>query len=360
MKPNLLSFSYGRRKIKFIIQLIIFLVLPLQLFAQEDSDKLLPLFSSNEILDITLQFDIKKLMRAKYDEEYLPASIIYDQKGNANAAPDTISLKIRARGHSRKRICQFPPLRLNFNSKHTEGSIFAGLDKVKMVSYCKNSDMYEQYILKEYYAYKLYELFTQRSFKTRLLRVKYKDKRGKRKTIERYGFIIENEEDFAKRMQAHLFEIDQLPLKNYDKTISNSLAIFQYMIGNTDWSVAKQHNVKLFMPTADSIESQPFLVPYDFDQSGLVNAHYAVVSATLPLEEITDRFYLGFCGNDESISHTLANFKNKKKEVFNLFDEDEFLEEKEKEEVIQYLQTFYDALEKEESLLVVFKKQCMK
>ena len=127
MKPNLLSFSYGRRKIKFIIQLIIFLVLPLQLFAQEDSDKLLPLFSSNEILDITLQFDIKKLMRAKYDEEYLPASIIYDQKGNANAAPDTISLKIRARGHSRKRICQFPPLRLNFNSKHTEGSIFAGL-----------------------------------------------------------------------------------------------------------------------------------------------------------------------------------------------------------------------------------------
>ena len=52
-------------------------------------------------------------------------------------------------------------------------------------------------------------------------------------------------------------------------------------------------------------------MPYDFDQSGVVNAHYAVVSATLPLEEITDRYYLGDCSNDESISSRLSYFKNK-------------------------------------------------
>lgn len=358
MKPNLLTFSYGKRKITFVAHLIIFLAVPLNLLAQEDSTKLLPLFSSNEILEITLQFDMKKLMQAKYKEDYLPASIIYNQKRDANVTPDTVNLKIRARGHSRKRICQFPPLRLNFNSKNNDGSLFAGLDKVKMVCYCKNSDMYEQYILKEYYVYKLYELFTERSFKTRLLRVKYKDSRGKRKTIERYGFIIENEKDFAKRIHAHPFEINQLHPRNCDKTTTKSLAIFQYMIGNKDWSVAKQHNVKLFVPAANSGESRPFPVPYDFDYSGLVNAHYAEVSDILPIEEITDRYYLGYCGNEEAINYTLADFKKKEEVVLNVFSEDKLLDEKEKEEALEYLKAFYNLLKKEGTVLAALKKQC--
>ncbi len=38
------------------------------------------------------------------------------------------------------------------------------------------------------------------------------------------------------------------------------MAIFQYMIGNTGWSIPNQHNVKMLQGAS----TRPIAIPYDF------------------------------------------------------------------------------------------------
>ena len=325
-------------------------------YAQQNGN-LMPIFAEESTLDISLIFDIKKLNKDKYKEEYQPASLIYQREKN-EPVYDTVPLKVRARGNSRKRICQFPPLRLNFAPKKTPDGLFSGLDKIKLVSYCKDSEQYEQYILKEYYTYKLYEHFSDKTFKTRLLRVTYIDSKGKRKPVTRYGFIIEADELVADRLSSHLYETAQMHPDNCDKEATTTLAVFQYMIGNTDWSIAKQHNVKLFVPKKTSNEAKPFAVPYDFDYSGLVDAHYAIPNEKLPVETIKERYYLGFCCEDATMKLVLSKFKDKKEAVFGVFNESSLLKEREKKEALRYIATFYEQLDKPELIASLLSKQC--
>ncbi len=317
-----------------------------------------PIFNTQKPLEVSLSFDVKKLMRGKYKEDYQPATLVYQRQDEAGLAYDTVQLKIKARGNSRKRLCQFPPLKLNFAPKKTPQGHFSGLDKVKLVAYCKNSELYEQYILKEYYAYKLYEVFSNRTFKTRLLRVTYLDTKRKRKPVVRYGFLIEDEDEVVERLNVYTYETNQIHPNNCDKVATTTLALFQYMIGNTDWSVAKQHNIRLFVPDQAHGETRPFAIPYDFDHSGLVNAHYAIVSKTLPVNKVTERYYLGYCCEEEIVEEVVARFANKKDEVFEIFENDTFLRDKEKQQAINYLNDFYAKLEKPQQIKALLGKQC--
>ena len=60
------------------------------------------------------------------------------------------------------------------------------------------------------------------------------------------------------------------------------VALFEYMIGNLDWSVPVRHNIKLIVPKEDS-NAIAFPVPYDFDYSGLVKTDYAIPPPELEL-----------------------------------------------------------------------------
>jgi hypothetical protein len=72
------------------------------------------------------------------------------------------------------------------------------------------------------------------------------------------------------------------------------LAIFEYIVRNTDWAVPIFHNIKL-IKKLDSLSSPiPFVVPYDFDDAGAVNTSYAIPFEELPNKHVTERYYLGF------------------------------------------------------------------
>ena len=255
---------------------IIFLCLTFQSIAQDslsiENVTEAPLFSSDEPLNITIKSDFKSLIKGKKSEDpsYQAAELILS---DPEGGEEIFEIKIKPRGITRRinSWCSFPPLMLNFKKKAVENTVFAGQDKLKLVAYCKNSDANEQYNIMEYLVYKVYQQFTPYSFKVRLVLATYIDTSEKYKPVTRYGFIIEHEKALAERNGG---EIAELKLNNHDRCDRRSIDIFtcfQYMVGNTDWWVGNQHNVKILVVEG----KMPIPVPYDFDITGVVNVNYA-------------------------------------------------------------------------------------
>jgi hypothetical protein len=113
-----------------------------------------------------------------------------------------------------------------------------------------------------------------------------------------------------------------------------TLDLFQYAIGNTDWSVVHGHNVLL-------VESEAGLVtpvPYDFDFSGLVDAAYATVSPQLSITHVRQRVFRGVCRAETDWSAAFAHFAAQRGAVLALATELEGLEAKHKVDAITYLE----------------------
>ena len=131
------------------------------------------------------------------------------------------------------------------------------------------------------------------------------------------------------------------------------VAIFEYMIGNTDWAVSVDHNTKLIMPEKDSI-ARPYVVPYDFDYSGLVNTEYAVPDEKLELENVRQRLYRGFPRTLLEVNEALDIFKEKKEKIYALINNFDLLTTSSKKEMIYYLDSFYDSIKKTGDVKSIF------
>lgn len=301
-----------------------------------DSNEI-PLFASNEPIELVLKFDYKGLMKGKSkDPQYQPAELIYK---NPDGKEEIFNIKIKPRGITRRttNFCAFPPLMLNFKKKAVGSTIFQNQDKLKLVAFCKNSDLYEQYNLQEYMAYKIYELLTPYSFKARLVRVTYIDTNEKQKTVTRYGFIIENEDALAERNDAKLITT---PINNQDRCDRSSLDVFilfQYMIGNTDWWIPNFHNVKLL-----SVESKlPVPIPYDFDISGVVNTSYATPDENLNLSSVRERRFRGYCRRPGGYETYFSIFNENKESIYTMYRSNELLDERQIKSTLAYFDQFY-------------------
>jgi len=118
------------------------------------------------------------------------------------------------------------------------------------------------------------------------------------------------------------------------------LSIFEYMIGNTDWAVVANHNIKLILP-AWVYSDRPFPVPYDFDYSGLVNAHYALADERLQFTTVKERQYLGYPRTYDELDSALKIFREKRLDMYALIDHFDLLSAKSKGEMKDYLEEFY-------------------
>ncbi|MGQ9620776.1 MAG: hypothetical protein ACUVTX_07320, partial [Bacteroidales bacterium] len=258
------------------------------------------LFESDELIEITLSFDITTFKKKKSDTEYLDAVISYlsDNK-------DTIyqDIKIRARGEFRRTYCDFPPVHLNFRVKDSISGEFRGIDKIKLVPYCKQG--YEDYLLREYLVYKLYNALTDYSLRVRLLRIRYVNTaKPSAKPLIQYGFVIEPVSVFEKRTGSVEIKT-RVTQRIIRPEMMNRVAIFNYMTGNTDWSVPAMHNVIIFSQPHKGPGELGTIIPYDFDFCGLVNADYAHPFESLPIKSIRERLYLGLCRSEEEFKKVL-------------------------------------------------------
>ena len=182
---------------------------------------------------------------------------------------------------------------MKFDFRNPGSSQLSSLKKLKLVCGCDRGIESEALILKEYLVYKIYNLLTDMSFRVRLLRINYQDTRNKLKPYSQYAFLIEDVDEMARRNKC--YEVEKLSFRS-DGTSQEQMtlvAIFQYMIGNTDWAIPNYHNIKLMRPVTDSF-SMPYTIPYDFDFCGLVNANYATPPEELGISSVRERAYRGY------------------------------------------------------------------
>jgi len=289
-----------------------------------------------------LILDVKSFIKNKDTEEYFDAKIRYTTEAGETLEKN---VKIRSRGNVRKRICYLPPIRMDFDDEDYQVDLFDSFGKVKLVSSCKVAANQEQFLLKEYLAYKIYENITPISFKTYFLKINFIDSQDKKKPYTSYSFFLEDIDDLAERNNAIEVENQNLLPVHLDRPTMNLFAMYQYLISNVDWHIPNLHNVKL-IKSNDHRLPLPMPVPYDLDYAGLVSTNYAIPQERIPIESLTERYWMGTCITDEEFATASAIFLEQKEEIYRLFEECEFLDNINQKNAVRFMKQYFDLLEK--------------
>jgi len=312
------------------------------------------LFDSAEPLEFTLTTNLKAVDKDRgTDRHYHPAVLSFS---GPDHAPATLNIRVITRGIFRLKptTCWFPPLLLVLPKKAAAATVFGHRNKLKLVTYCRNKDDYEQYVVQEYLIYRMYNLLTPRSFRVRLARVTYADSAGKETAVTRYGFLIEDDRELAERNRAKVVATKGMLQDEIDSTNMAMVAVFQYMIANTDWSVWGLHNIKLL---ADSI-GVVYAVPWDFDWSGVIAPPYAKPDARLPIQSVRQRLFRGSCRTADELAAVFAPFQAKKDSIYSLYQNEPALTPKSREQTLRYYDEFYKTISDPRAIKREFLQVC--
>lgn len=305
-------------------------------FLQQEAEN--KLYTDEQVLEFKLSMDYQALLKDRDEERgYHPAILSYTDSANLVTV---LNLKVMVRGNRRRdaSVCAFPPLMLNFSRKTSQHSIFNKVNKVKLVTHCINED----YVIREFLVYKLYNVLTSNSFRVRLCRVTYEDLNGKRRTEQRYAFMIEDDDEMARRNKGEIVRKELvIPMNDTEEEAMALLAFFQYMIGNTDWSVPYRHNIKL---VATGPFAPPVPVPYDFDYSGIVEAPYASPPPELQITSVRQRLFRGYSYAGNTFRQTVSTFNARKAALYEVYMQCDLLDRGYQKRTIKYLDNFYETI----------------
>ena len=313
------------------------------------------LFSANEAIEFVLEADWRELDRDRSQEtEERPGRVLWI---GPDGAVITIPIEVKTRGTYRlqKSTCYFPPVRLDFPSVGTEGTVFQGQDKLKVVTHCRDRDNYEQNVLEEYLAYRIYSLLTDISFRVRPARITYVDSSGRTDPITRMAFLIENQNAMADRVGGRIMDVPGAPPAHFQQDQAALMYIFQFMIGNTDWAMIRFHNLKTL-----GVGRDYFPVPYDLDWSGLVDAPYAGPHPRLAsvIDSVRERLYMGWCNDAIDYKAAFARFKEKREAILALPRSVPGLSEENQRWAVGYLESFYGIIDSESAARVQIQNSC--
>lgn len=284
---------------------------------------------------IILETDARQLVKKKLSEEYQPTTFRFQ-----NAAGEWVSLsgKVRARGNMRKQVCYFPPLKINLKKGDLQDLGFQRLDVLKLVLQCWENKRGYALLHREQLLYQLHEEVGPFSYRTALIRVQL----GDDKDDVYYAFLIEEESEFAQRLNGPVVEKGRIRSKLIDREAYLRMCFFQYLILNTDWYMHNQHNLEFIRPDGYELFCP---VPYDFDYAGLVNASYAVPHESRNIKDVRQPCYLCDDVSVEEAQEMASFFKEKKSRLYQIVKDYPHLKEKDKEDFIYRLDTFYKEIE---------------
>jgi hypothetical protein len=197
---------------------------------------------------------------------------------------------------------------------------------------------------------------TDQAFQVRLARITYEDTGGEYEARTEYGFLIEDADEVGTRLGGTVFELEgdrNLPPDVFDVRAATRLAVFQYMIGNTDWLEVAGHNVEIFERPTGALP-----VPYDFDFSGLVDAPYASPAPETGLRSVRERLYQGWCRPPGVAEAVLREFRDAYAATVALIEGFTPLDQGERQALLDYLQPFYEAIETDATADRAFLRLC--
>ena len=303
-----------------------------------------PLFGEQEPLTAELQFDGRELCRTTVRDggcSDVPAVLAYTDVAGAAHRID-VQLQPRGKWRAETGHCTLPPLFVSFDGGATAGTVFEGLNVnvLPLTTHCRDSSSYEQFLLKEYLAYRIYNVLTEKSLRVRLARITYRDTGRAGRTVERYAFFTEHFESFAARQDAELWKTRDFDRLAADPRELATLDLFEYLIGNTDWSSVRGHNVAHVRSGAGTVTA----VPYDFDFSGLVDAVYAGPPPELPIRSVTQRLFRGYCRPGFDWREVFEYFQMQRDSIDSLVEEVPGLSVQNRRKASAYVDGFFDAV----------------
>ena len=319
-----------------------------------------PLFASSDVLRLTIKGPVSSIARSR---SQVPQPGTLSVTGTAGSIP----VMLTARGLTRRQpdICPFPPLKIQFAGDPPPQSLFAGQKSLKLLSHCRNAASFQQHVLLEYAAYRMFNALTPASFRVRLASIDYVDERGKA-LMTRYGFFIEDLRDVARRngmQQARL--ADRIPTSGLSPRHAALYSLFQHMIANHDWSMRAGpagedccHNAELIAP-ASGVAAGVIPVPYDFDFSGLVGAPYATPPDILKLSSVRQRHYRGYCAHNNPAIAAAVQFRARRPAILAALHSTPGLEERTKVRAAAFLEPFFADIATSESLQAKVLESCV-
>ena len=314
-------------------------------------------FTAKTPMEITLTTNIKRIRGDKNEKApWRPAVFSYtDSSGKQVAVPG----QIRTRGIWRLKNCEFPPIRINFKSEITKGTAFQGIDKPKLVNFCRDTDDYEQYLLQEVQLYRIYNLLTPASHRVRLLNLTYTDSASGKVYAKRAALLLEEPETMAARNGGPIMELKGAIQQDLDPYHDALVGLFQYFIGNTDWSIYALHNMELVTQP----ETGAFLpVAFDFDFSGVINTNYATPDPKLSIQRVRDRLFRGYCESYDNYEKAMAKFNEQKDAIYALYSDEigKMIKPKIVEGTLKYYDEFYKTINDARRAKKEISEDCVK
>jgi hypothetical protein len=326
----------------FLAALFAGLSLPFQFFSQTQNpfpEGIFNALSKYEPLNVAVETDFKELKSDKEEEQWQPA-VFKVLKGDSVAL--RLDVQVAARGHMRKKTCDFPPVKIRFFKEEMENDSLADINELKLVTSCKNSAQNEEWVQREYLIYELYNLVTEQSFRVKSASVRFEDTEKKGRYQESFSFFIESINELSTRIGGTPIRPKIVSSRSLDSLAYDRMSVFQYMIGNTDWSVRVRHNIKVIFLDSLNIAVP---VPYDFDYSGAVATTYAVPNTDYyPIETVRERYYLGLCRSSAHYQQIFDFYLSKEKALLTHCEKVTYLPKSAKKEMANYFEEFFDVL----------------
>jgi hypothetical protein len=327
-------------------------------------DKPAKLFDTETALEVTMTAPWGDVVKKKKVQDPYPAKLEYR---DANGQAVTLDMTVERRGVKRQEACEFPPIRLRFEKEAVKDTTFRGETNLKMVTHCQKSDKYDQYYVVEMLIYRMYNLFTDYSFRIRPLQVTYVESKNGKAIDTRFAFVIEDDSDVAKRAGLKKILVPSVKPAKLQPQTAALVGLFQYMIGNVDWASLRGpdpaeccHNIKLIGP--EPLEENDFVipVPYDFDSAGLVDTPYAAPPEGLPITKVSQRLYRGFCRHNDLLEDVRQQTLAQEGALRALIENEERLFSNSKKEAIKYLAGYFETAKNPEKFQKNVIAQCRK
>jgi hypothetical protein len=312
-----------------------------------------PLFADDALLEVALAVDFDAMCRPRESEDcpFTATTLQYRERdGRKHTLP--VAIQIRGGWRSLSRNCSVPLLWVQFREQDVAGTLFEGQSLLPLTTHCgrglavdpligiiRHAD-YEQYLLREFLGHRLYNTLTDDSLQVRLLRIAY-SRPGSNRGVPHYAFFAEHFDAAAARTGRSRPERGAFEAERLDAWSAGMLALFQYMIGNTDWSLARERNTMLLQNEA----GRQLPVPYDLDMSGLVNAKYAGPPPGLPIDEVRERWFLGYCQPGTDWEGLFAHFETRRIALVALADQIPGLSANSRRSARNYLESFFHILD---------------
>jgi hypothetical protein len=317
-----------------------------------------PLFAGPDPIHISIQAPIGSLARNRSSRSAIVGTLT-----DPNGQRLPISLELRGITRRTSDICDFPPVRVTFTGPPPATSLFAHQHRLKLVTHCRNSASFQQYVLLEYAAYRMLNVLSPRSFRVRLANIDYLDADA-RPIISRVGFFIEDLKDVAERngmKESHGPE--RIPGVDLSPPDSARYALFQHMIANHDWSMRAGpagedccHNAKLIGALAPGMTIP---IPYDFDFSGFVNTPYATPPDELHIPTVRNRVYRGYCAHNAAVIAAAREFRAARPQLIAVIGSTPGLEPRTQQRAIAFLDPFFADISSDQSVSAKVINRCL-